>query len=64
MASEETEEEKRRSIAWDRIISLFVGATLLITGLIRNDFAILVLGAGALGVPGVINLSRPPAKTA
>jgi hypothetical protein len=64
MAETETPpDEKRRSIAWERIGSLIVGTVLLITGVVRNDFAIMVLGAGAFGVPGVINLGKPQAKT-
>ena len=57
---EPPKEKKDRN--WERLVSLIVGGVLLITGVVRNDFAIMVLGAGAFGVPGMINLSAKPAK--
>jgi hypothetical protein len=48
------EEKPRRN--WERLAAIVVGAILLITGIIRNDFAIMALGAGSFGVPGISSM--------
>ena len=49
---------EKEKVGWQQIAAIVVGGVLVITGIIRRDFAVMALGAGAFGMPGVSSMVR------